>query len=55
MASEVITKAYADLASGQAWRARDALVAYLEHTNDEEALGVLVQLPRYSQPPEEAG
>jgi len=41
VASEVITKAYADLASGQAWRARDALVAYLEHNNDEEALGVL--------------
>lgn len=41
MASEVIEKAYADLASGQAWRARDALVRHLEHTNDEEALEVL--------------
>lgn len=41
MASEVIKKAHADLASGRAWRARDGLVRYLEHTNDEEALLVL--------------
>lgn len=41
MASEVIEKAHADLASGRAWRARDALLRHLEHTNDEDALATL--------------
>src|SRR5690606_33178364 len=41
MTSEVIAQAYADLASGQAWRARDVLVAHLEHTADDDALIVL--------------
>lgn len=41
MAHDVVEKAYVDLASGQAWRARDGLVRYLEHSNDEEALAVL--------------
>ncbi|HHU09286.1 MAG TPA: hypothetical protein GXZ60_04630 [Intrasporangiaceae bacterium] len=41
MASEVIAQAHADLAAGQAWRARDGLVRSLEHTLDEDALAVL--------------
>ena len=41
MASEVIERAHADLASGQAWRARDGLARHLHHTADEEALVVL--------------
>lgn len=41
MASEVIERAHADLASGQAWRARDALARHLQHTADEEVLSTL--------------
>lgn len=41
MSSEVIEKAHADLAAGQAWRARDRLAGHLEHTPDAEALAVL--------------
>lgn len=41
MASEVIERAHADLASGQAWRARDALARHLHHTADEEVLSTL--------------
>lgn len=41
MAIEVIEQAHADLASGQAWRARDALSRYLQHTADEEVLILL--------------
>jgi hypothetical protein len=41
MAIEVIEQAHADLAAGQAWRARDALARYLHHTPDEEVLSTL--------------
>ena len=41
MASEVGEKAHADLASGQAWRARDLLAKHLEASADAEALTVL--------------
>ena len=41
MAIEVIEQAHADLASGQAWRARDALSRYLHHTADEDVLILL--------------
>jgi hypothetical protein len=41
MATEVIEQAHADLASGQAWRARDGLVRYLHHTADEDVLILL--------------
>ena len=41
MTSEVIERAHADLASGQAWRARDLLAKHLETSADAEALAVL--------------
>ncbi len=41
MANEVIERAHADLASGQAWRARDALARHLHHTADEDVLSTL--------------
>ena len=41
MANEVIEQAHADLASGQAWRARDLLCKHLETAADAEALAVL--------------
>lgn len=41
MANEVIEQAYADLASGQSWRARDLLCKHLETAADAEALAVL--------------
>lgn len=41
MASEVIEQAHADLAAGQAWRARDGLARHLVHTADDEVLSVL--------------
>lgn len=41
MSNDVIEQAHADLASGQAWRARDALARYLEQHTDADALAVL--------------
>lgn len=41
MAAEVIEQAHADLASGQAWRARDVLARHLHHTADEDVLILL--------------
>jgi hypothetical protein len=39
--NEVIERAHADLAAGQAWRARDGLARHLHHTADEEVLSTL--------------